>query len=295
MKSVRTALLVTMIGLGAGCDWSEEWWAAVEPHLGAPVAPPDAGVADGPTIMALGLKSSLFTFRAGAPGVVSAPIAVSGLAEGEWLVGITVRPKDGGLFGVSNLSRLYRVDRTTGAADPVAPAFAPALAGGKFGVDFNPTVDRIRVVSDVRQNLRLHPDLGTVIDFDAATAGVQTDADLNPAATAVAAAYTNSVAGATTTTLYLIDAATDTLVRQGGPDGMPPSPNTGALTTIGALGVDTKSEVGFDIAPGSNVAYAALNVAGKAQLHTVDLSSGAAGPLGMIGDGAPVYAIAVLP
>ena len=47
-------------------------------------------------------------------------------------------------------------------------------------------------------------------------------------------------------TLFGIDAATDTLVRQGGPDGTP-SPNGGVLTTIGPLGVDTTTNAGFDI------------------------------------------------
>ena len=35
-----------------------------------------------------------------------------------------------------------------------------ALEGTSFGVDFNPTVDRLRVISDTGQNLRVNVDDG---------------------------------------------------------------------------------------------------------------------------------------
>jgi hypothetical protein len=65
-------------------------------------------------------------------------------------------------------------DPSSGVATPVGAApFAIPLAGASFGFDFNPTVDRIRVVSDAGQNVRQHPDLGTVVDgalaYDATT------------------------------------------------------------------------------------------------------------------------------
>ena len=45
-------------------------------------------------------------------------------------------------------------------------SFAPLLDGTEFGVDFNPQVDRLRVVSNSGQNLRLHPDTGAVAAVD---------------------------------------------------------------------------------------------------------------------------------
>lgn len=65
---------------------------------------------------------------------------------------------------------------------------------------------------------------------------------------AVGAAYTNSAAGATSTSLYVIDAGRGVLALQGGPNGAP-SPNGGVLTTVGPLGVNTASPVGFDMSP----------------------------------------------
>ena len=40
------------------------------------------------------------------------------------------------------------------------------LAGSDFGFDFNPTVDRIRLISDADQNLRLNPMTGGVAATD---------------------------------------------------------------------------------------------------------------------------------
>ena len=46
------------------------------------------------------------------------------------------------------------VDPARGAAIAVGAPFTPGTDGTAFGFDFNPTVDRIRVVSDTGQNLR---------------------------------------------------------------------------------------------------------------------------------------------
>ena len=101
-----------------------------------------------------------------------------------------------------------------------------------FGFDFNPTVDRIRLVTNNDQNLRLNPETGMV---------AATDGTINPAvATITAVAYTNSFAGASTTTLYDIDVASDKLFIQN-------PPNNGTLTAVGSLGVQALGEAGFDI------------------------------------------------
>ena len=69
------------------------------------------------------------------------------------LAGIDFRPATGDLYGVGSDSVVYRVNPRTGIAVAEGPAFTPGLNGRFFGVDFNPTVDKIRVVSDAGQNL----------------------------------------------------------------------------------------------------------------------------------------------
>jgi hypothetical protein len=49
--------------------------------------------------------------------------------------------------------------------------FSPAILGANASLDFNPTVDRIRLVTASGQNLRLHPELGTVVATDGSING----------------------------------------------------------------------------------------------------------------------------
>jgi Domain of unknown function (DUF4394) len=204
-------------------------------------------------------------------------IGVKGLQSGENLLGIDYRPNTGQLFGVGSTSRLYTIDPKTGAATQVGTGqFAVPLNGTSFGVDFNPTVDRLRVVSNAAQNLRLIPDTGVLVDGDMVTAGVQTDKNLNGATTSiVATAYTNSFKGATTTTEFGIDATTDRLFIQN-------PPNDGTQTLVGSLGVDFSPNAGLDITSsnGVNLAFATSD----SSLYSINLTTGAATLVGAVKD-----------
>src|SRR5205085_361112 len=165
--------------------------------------------------------------------------------------------------------------------------FTPALSGTEFGIDFNPTVDRIRLVSDTGQNLRLNPDTGAVAGTDSALSFATGDPNEGQTPHISGAAYTNNFAGATTTTLYDIDYGLDRLVIQN-------PPNNGTLNTVGALGVNTGKLVGFDIA-GNATAFASLTGTDDSgsRLYTIDLTTGAATLLGDINTTELVRDIAV--
>ena len=113
-------------------------------------------------ITAFGLSNAnqIVTFDTNTPSTPLAVVAITGLQSGETALGIDVRPATGQLYLLGSSSRIYVVDPVTGVATAVGAAFTPALSGTAFGFDFNPTVDRIRVVSDTGQNLRLNPDTG---------------------------------------------------------------------------------------------------------------------------------------
>ncbi len=123
-------------------------------------------------------------------------------------------------------------------ATVVGGPFAPPLTGTVFGFDFNPVVDRMRVVSDAEQNLRLNPNTGGVagVDTNLAYAPGDLHAGANP--TVTASAYTNNIVGAGVTTLYGIDVGLDVLIRQNPPNG-------GTLNTVGPLGVDAADSNGL--------------------------------------------------
>ena len=87
-------------------------------------------------------------------------------------------------------------------SSPNFPFPPTGLSGGRFGFDFNPTVDRIRVTSDAEQNIRLHPDTGAVAGVDTNLQFALTDVHARADPNVVASAYTNNFVGAGATVLY---------------------------------------------------------------------------------------------
>jgi Domain of unknown function (DUF4394) len=83
-----------------------------------------------------------------------------------------------------------------------------------------------------------------IINLTTGSATAQTN--LSPSTSLYGLAYTNSIAGATTSTLYGYDYGNDRLVVLGGGAGIP-SPNTGQLFTIGSSGIVTENGDSLDI------------------------------------------------
>jgi hypothetical protein len=260
-------------------------------------------------VIAITAGMDLIKFNAGQPSRVLERRAISGLPAGERLIGIDFRVARGVLYALAQSGRVYTVDVALGALKPVStvPVAVP-LQGSAFGFDFNPAVDRMRIVSNVGQNLRIHPDTGAVIDGNAAEPGVQTDGtlhyvqgDINNARTpdVVGAAYTYNTKNEKITTLYTIDRALGTLAMQGSKEGVTPfiSPDTGQLRTVGSLGLGVLTDASFDISDVANTALVAVRsvAAPQTRLHLVDLDTGRTTALGRVGDGSPVIGMAIEP
>lgn len=196
-------------------------------------------------------------------GNVQSTATITGLQPQETILAIDFRPATGQLYGLSSGSRLYVINPMTGAARMIGAApLTPALSGSITGFDFNPTVDRIRVVTSMGQNLRLNPETGAVAATDMSINGVS-------GAMITGVAYTNNVAGAATTTLYDIDVTTQKLYKQ-----MPP--NDGTLVAVGALNLNIAGEGGFDIAPNDAIALGLYSVNNVPTLFKVNLMTGEA-------------------
>jgi Domain of unknown function (DUF4394) len=271
------------------------------------MAPEPEGAERAERAVAVTASNKLLKFNAGRPGRILATLNITGLQAGETLLGIDYRVSKEQLYALGSSGRLYTVDDDTGAATVVGSPFAVKLEGAQFGFDFNPAVDRIRVVSNTAQNLRLHPDTGAVVDGNATLDGVQTDGKLAYAAgdanagkapIVVGAAYSYNKADPKMTTNFALDATTGALVTQGTREGVAPAvaPNTGQLFTIGPVGMPFTSAA-FDIQALSDVAFAALNSDGATASRwvTIDLKTGAAKSLGTIGGGERVVGVALEP
>jgi hypothetical protein len=244
-------------------------------------------------------------------------VAITGVTAGERLVGFDVRPATGqwialGVNVGANTGSLYRIDPQTGAASmigatPGTIAFVDGsgmtvdLPDGTYGVSFNPSVDRVRVVASNGVNFRANPITGGPADGDlggmaGSVAGINPDGTLTISGLAAGihgAAYTNNVAGTTVTTLYTLDAVGDRLFIQNPPNG---GAQTSPLAvTVDAVPVDFTTTTGFDIPPGPAAAannlpvtgfgYAALTVGGSTRLFRIALDTGAAQDFGPIGNG----------
>jgi hypothetical protein len=223
-------------------------------------------------IYAVTSTNVLLQFDSATPGTATS-VAITGLQSGESILGIDLRPATGQLYALGSTSRLYTINPATGAATQVGSGpFTPALSGTSFGFDFNPTVDRIRVVSDADQNFRLNPDTGAVVATDTNLAYATGDPNQGTNPNVVASAYTNNFAGALTTTLEAIDSNLDFGVLQGSVNGTPISPNTGQLFSATPLGVNTSDAVGFDFSGLTGTGYLSLTpVTGAASsLYTID-------------------------
>jgi uncharacterized protein DUF4394 len=257
-------------------------------------------------LLAVNAQNELVSFNRAAPGKLCTHRAIDGLEPNEGVLGIDVRPADGGLYALGSSGNIYALDTASGeatlrsslradASDTTAP-FQGLDPRASYGVAFNPVPDRLRVVSRGGVNLRINVDTGVT----------NTDSPLSPANMAVpAVAYTNAVAGATSTTLYAIDSARGSLARIGGnpatsgacPDDAG-NPNCGVVNDVGDLGMAGMSDVGgFDIdgSASTSVGWLALTLAPgtSSSLFAVDLATGAvSAPTGVadptIGGGSPV-------
>ncbi len=240
-------------------------------------------------IAAVGNSTALLSWDSSAPGSILSGSFVSGLQSNETIVGIDFRPATGQLYALGTSSRLYTLNTANGAASAVAGAFAPPLNGFNFGFDFNPTIDRLRVVAETNKNTVLNPITGAVqlsatdLFFGPADPNFGVDPNV------VNSAYTNNFVGAGATQLYGIDTALDILVTQAN--------NAGTLGTVGPLGINATGVGGFDISGTTGIAYASLLPSGSSQsnLYSINLATGAATNPGQIDGGVIITAISVVP
>lgn len=233
------------------------------------------------TIWGVDQHNLLFKFDSANPSVILDARIINNLSS---VVALDFRPSTEVLYALTEGGGIATI-----SLNSTNQVFSGGQTGGlgatyngtSFGFDFDPVADRLRVTSDT--------DINLFRAFDASGTVVQTllsAAYGNP--TIVGAAHSNNFEGATSTTLYTIDAGSDTLNIQNPASG-------GVQTVVGPLGIDVRSEeVGFDIAQ-SGVAYLVANPAGQrdSNLYTVNLTTGQATLIGAIGQGMLVRDIAV--
>lgn len=225
------------------------------------------------------------------PGTTSAPVPITGIASGQTIVGIDYRPNTGELYALgynstmtTSNSQLYILNANTGMATMIGSVSSLNLGSGGIAFDFNPTVDRIRIIGENGQNYRLHPITGAVVATDGNLAYAAIDVNFSTVPAVAACAYTNSYIGSEVTTLFDYDKNLNILASQ-----IPP--NAGTLNTIGSSGINATggSNIGMDIyfhpITKKNIAYVNATVAGMNNLYSLNTATGMVSLIGSIGNG----------
>lgn len=208
------------------------------------------------------INNVLYRYEPTDPGTIKQQAPITGLEQGAVILGIDFRPTDGEIYGITQNERIYRINyRPNGFAaaqfvssltNLAGTAAGPQLTGTNFGFDFNPAVDRLRVVSDRGQNLRINVDNGaTTVDTQLSYQSGDPNAGKAPRVTAVA--YNNpdnddidqsNGNQGTPTELFDLDPGqtgqNDIISKQVDPNG-------GVLATRGTTGVNNANLVGYDI------------------------------------------------
>lgn len=226
------------------------------------------------------------------PDTALATLTITGVDPLTTLTGIDVRSATGLPYVLGSNGQLYVLGAPKSATPTSVPAekvgapIAEAVTmGGTTGFDFNPAVDRLRILVGTT-NLRVNPNNAALVDGNPDVDGVQPDGALAYAAGDTNAevtpdvrggAYTNAPRGGVAASTQLFDVESNAGVL-----ALQDPPNAGTLVTRGPLGVDVGAG-GFDVQTGSGTAYlvGVVGLLGGIEVRTVDLATGASTVVGV--------------
>ena len=116
-------------------------------------------------------RVGLLDFEATNPSTILSSTSITGLAAGETVVAVDIRPATGQLFAVGvglGHGHLYTINPSNGDAALVNDApFSESLpTGGRWSLDFDPVLDRARLVHTSGANYTLNPVNGKLASVD---------------------------------------------------------------------------------------------------------------------------------
>jgi len=241
--------------------------------IGLGVVAAATGPAQAETLFGLTNDNRIVSIDSASPGMIKSSRSIAGLG-GDTLLGIDLRATDRALYGLGQSGAVYRLSLAgNGYTAANLGSLTTSLNGSNFDIDFNPAADRLRIVSNANQSLRVNVDTGpgnvTTITDGSFSYGS------GDAPAIVAAAYINNKPGVTSTRFFVLDAARNQLAAVN-------PPNDGTLTSplaLSGLTLTTDGQVGFDISGGSGAAFVAFGNS----LYGLDLGTGQANVLGSFG------------
>jgi hypothetical protein len=252
------------------------------------------------------LTQSLVTFRPESPGTFLSERTISGLNAGERAKGLTFNPDNGLLYSIGQTAssrRLLTLNPDTGIVTTLGTSGPEFLFGETIAL-FPGDTGRIRAFNPIiegdfitgQRNLLINRLTGVTTIASGNLEYVAGDTAFGAVPNVRALAFSNAHSDALVTTLYGIDFSRNTLVRVGDVNSSGEgSINGGDVRTIGGLGIGPGANPAMAIVPRSNLAYASVSTTVSATLYRINLSIGAASPVGAIGSptGGGIYSIAI--
>jgi hypothetical protein len=250
-------------------------------------------------------NGSYIAFRADTPGMIERTVADVGSAYSPHA--FDFNPRTGELYALYFTSSLAtgdayairRINLNTGYIQQigiVGPAVVPA--GSRFGMAFDPYFgQQIRIVTSGGGHVPLNAETGGSFGFYSDLAYVAGDSGVRITPVVEHIAFDNAIPNPSVATLYGIDTSRNVLVRIG-VENVPGSSSSSNLTTISpiSLGFNPEDYGGFVIDPATRVGYLATNTSGSGRLYSINLVSGTATSIGVIGGGIPnVRGLALAP
>jgi hypothetical protein len=181
------------------------------------------------------------------------------------VLGIDIRPADGQLYGVSTSRQVFTIDPSNGNATPKSQLSQAFPANVQASVDFNPALDRLRMIGTDATNWSVSVDDGVVTPQTALTFVQPNPFGGAGTPSVVAAAYINNRAGTKATLLFDIERSTKAIYLQ-----LPPP--AGTLNAVAPTSFNL-NPIGFDIrtdSKGNNTGF----VTNNGRLLTVGFLSG---------------------
>jgi hypothetical protein len=231
-------------------------------------------------IYALNNNNVLFVMKAGTTSFTRVARLQETGGNGNF-IDIDFRPLDKKLYALTDEGNLYTVALGTGALTKVS-SLSPVFNGGyQSMMDFNPMVDAIRLINTEEENYAVVKGSTGVLN----TTAVQTsltypapDVNAGKDPNIACGAYTNNVAGATVTIIYMIDHALDTFCTiPPAVAGGPSATGGGLLQTIGNLVTPTGARLNFgptadcDVFTNANGVNFLVGISGNT-LFSIDLT-----------------------
>jgi hypothetical protein len=216
------------------------------------------------TVFGVDGNDNLVSFNSASPETFTRSIRITG-ASG--ILGLDFRPINNVLYGLGSDRVIYTINTITGVATAVSGVLNLGPLSSQFAFDFNPTIDRLRIITNANNNFVFNPNDGSLTTAtDVFYAAGDANQGQNPTINAVAYTSANFGDPVSASQLYGIDTDLDVLTRVAN--------SAGTLNTVGSLGVDVGSRDSFDIA--GNDAFA---IDGR-NFYRVNLNTGALSLIG---------------